>query len=39
MLTEYMGRSKSNEIRKNFRTSDNQFLIKFWLPTFRLWRF
>ena len=30
----YVGHSESNEIQKNFCTSDNQFLIKFWLLTF-----
>ena len=29
-----MGHSKINEIQLNFCTSDNQFLIKFWLLTF-----
>ena len=30
----YMGHSESNEIRRNFCTSDNKLSIKFWLPTF-----
>ena len=30
----YLGHLKIYEIRLNFRTSDNQFLIKFWLLTF-----
>ena len=31
---EYMVHPKSIRIHKNFCTSDNQFLIKFWLPPF-----
>ena len=29
-----MVHSESNEIRQNFRSSDNQLSIKFWLPSF-----
>ena len=33
-----MGHSESNEIRQNFRISDNQLSIQFWLPTFSTMR-